>query len=165
MSLTTAQFNTLKAAVIADPTAAAARTAGDTYTLLQWCNGPSTTKAWRPRVPGTEVYAAHVPDEYINRSIPERGAFDLMCLVPQPHDFTQARTRTGVANIFSGTTQSSSRTTIFAAAQEFATNAQAAIGGTNASVGAITGMTETVTALVRTYTDQVTQDEANRLAV
>jgi hypothetical protein len=47
MALTSAQLATLKAAIIADPTAGPIRTAGDSVTLLAWCNGDSAKVVWR----------------------------------------------------------------------------------------------------------------------
>lgn len=161
--MTPEQLTTLRAAIIADPTAGPIRASGDTYSLLAWCNGPSSTSAWRTAVGGSEIYNAHKPVEYIARSAAERQAFDLMCCGDRSHDFTVASKRNGVADIFSGSTNNTSRTAIFAAAQEFATNAQIALGGTNASVGGNANMAETVTALKRNWSGFVTQDDANRL--
>lgn len=163
MALTPAQFNTLKNAIIADPVAGPMRTAQDTFSLLAWCNGASATSAWRTNVSGNEVYDAHKPVEYIARIASERSAFDLMAVAGRLHDFTVASKRNGVADIFSGTTNNTSRTAIFAVAQEFATRAQAAIGGTSASVGGTSNMAETVTALKRNFVGLVSQDEVNLL--
>lgn len=169
MSLTNGQFNTLKAAVIADAIAGAMRAAGDAYSLLQWCNAPSAVSAWRKAVPADDIYAAHRQTDYINRTgtdaVAERAAFDLMVTPGRVHDFSVAATRAGVADIFSSTggAANTSRSNIMAVAQELATNAQAAIGGNSASVGGNSKMAETVTALKRTLTDLVTQDEVNRL--
>lgn len=169
MSLTNGQFNTLKAAIIADAVAGPLRTAGDAYSLLMWCNAPSAVSAWRKSVSADEVYNAHKPTDYIGRTgtdaAAERAAFDLMVTPGRVHDFTVSAKRGGVSDIFSSTggAANSSRTAIFAAAQELATNAQAAIGGNNASVGGNSKMAETVTALKRNFADLVTQDEVNRL--
>lgn len=162
-NFTDSQLQTLKAAILADPTAAAAKAAGDTYTLLQWLNGVTTTSAWRTRVGGAEIYDAHKPVEYINRSVAERSAFDLMSEPIRNHDFTNLAKRNGVADIFSGATNNTSRTAIFTIAQEFATNAQLAFGGTTVSVGGTTAMSETVSALKRTFTGKCDQMDANVL--
>jgi hypothetical protein len=45
--LTTTQLATLKSAIIVDPTAGPIRAAGDTFSLLQWCNEDSTKVVWR----------------------------------------------------------------------------------------------------------------------
>jgi hypothetical protein len=161
--MTPAQLATLKTAIIADPVAGPMRAAGDAYSLLAWCNGPSATLAWRTAVSGTEIYDAHKPVEYIARSNQERGAFDLMCDTNRQHDFTVAAKRNGVADIFSGATNSTSRTAIFTVAKEFATNAQLALGGSNASVGGTGNMSETVTAFKRNFAGQVTTAEASLL--
>lgn len=161
--MTPAQLATLKAAIILDPVAGPIRLLGDTTALLAWCNGPSATSAWRMRVGGSEVYDAHKPVEYINRSQPERNAFDQMGISTRVHDFTLAPKRNGVADIFSGVTNNSSRTLIFTVAQEPATNAQMTLGGANASVGGTANMAEVVTAFKRLFTDLVSQSEANLL--
>jgi len=157
MSLTIAQRKTLKAAMLAVPEMAAAIAAQDTYTLLQWSNANSATAAWRSTVEGSEIYDAHKPKEYQARSGGERGGFDLMVLKPFPSDFTVAKVRNGVAAIFSGTTNSSCRTDIFAAGQELASNAEVAIGGAQASVGGTADMAETITALKRNWEGDVEQ--------
>ena len=161
--LTIAQLATLKAAIIADPTAGPIRASGDTFSLLAWCNGPSGTLAWRTAVSGAEIYNAHKPVEYIARSPAERSAFDLMADSGRRHDFTVAAKRNGVADIFSGATANTSRTAIFAVAQEPATNAQLTLGGSTVSVGGNANMSETVSAFKRAWAELVTQDEANRL--
>lgn len=161
--LTTQQLATLRAAIIADVTAGPMRLAGDTYSLLLWCNGPSATLAWRDDILGSEIYDAHKPVEYIARSQAERSAFDLMANMSRKHDFTVAAKRNAVADIFSGASNNTSRTAIFTAAQVLATNAQIALGGANASVGGTANMAETVTALKRTYAGPVSQNEVNQL--
>lgn len=163
MALTVNQFNTLKSAIIADAIANGFRTAGDTFSLLAYVNGSTNTSAWRAKVTGGEIYDAHKITEYIARSTAERSAFDLMSGMSRIHDFNNAAKRNGVADIFSGSTNNSSRSAIFAVAQEPATWAQVAIGGNSASVGGTSNMSETVTALKRNYFELVSQDEANRL--
>jgi hypothetical protein len=159
----TTQLAALKAAIIATPVANAFRIAGDAYGLLAWCNAAGAVSAWKPNVLAADIYAAHKITEYINRSAAERQAFDLMVTGNRIHDFTKLATRKGVSDIFSGTTQNTSRTSIFAAAQELATNAQTAIGGTEVSVGGDANMAETVTALKRTWAGLVTMTESNAL--
>lgn len=163
--MTPQQLSTLKSAIIADPVAGPIRLAGDTYSLMAWCNGPSTTSAWRVDVEGDEIYNVHKPVEYIARSAAERQAFDLMVCGGRLHNFTVSAKRKAVSDIFSGTTNNSSRTLIFAVAQEFASNAQLVLGGSNVSVGGDANMSETVTAFKRNWAGQVTQDDANRLVV
>lgn len=163
MTLSTAQRATLLTAVKADPVAGPMRLAGDTFSLLAWCNAASATQAWRTNVTGGEVYDAHKPVEYIARTAAERSAFDLMAQMSRVHDFGVAAKRNGVADIFSGATNNTSRTAIFSAAQEAATNAQLALGGANVSVGGTTNMAETVTAFKRNFTGQVDQADVNFL--
>lgn len=49
--LTPQKLSTLKTAVLADPTAAGYRTAGDSYSLKAWLDGASTTSVWRTDAP------------------------------------------------------------------------------------------------------------------
>lgn len=165
MSLTIPQRQTLKAAMLLVPSMAAAIAAGDTYSMLQWCNANSTVFSWRNNVAGAEVYAAHKPKEYLARSAAERQCFDLMVLQNSELSFTVAKIRNAISDIFSGTTNQTSRTTIFAVAQEFATNAESKLGGANASVGGTSDMTETITAFVRNWIGEVEQDDVNWMLV
>lgn len=161
--LTSSQISTIKTAVIADPVAGPIRIAGDTYSLAEWLNGPSATSAWRTSISGNEIYDAHKPVEYIARTAAERQAFDLMCDAGRSHDFNIGAKRKGISDIFSGATNNTSRTSIFAVAQEPATRAQLILGGVNASVGGDANMSETVTAFKRNWSDQVTIDEVSRM--
>jgi hypothetical protein len=68
-----------------------------------------------------------------------------------------------VADIFSGVTNQTSRTAIFATAQELATNAQVALGGNVVSVGGNANMAETVSGLKRNFTGRVDTSDANWL--
>lgn len=161
MSLTTSQRNQLRTAMQAIPSLADAILAGDTVTLLTWSNEPSATEAWRKDVLPAELYAAHKPKEYIARTAAERQAFDLMIFQGNPLDFCVPKIRNGVADIFSGTTNSSSRTPIFSAAKTFATNAEAVFGGVVESVGGTSDMAEVVSALDRTWVGEVEQEDIN----
>lgn len=161
MSLDISQRQTLKAAMLLVPAMAAAIAAGDTYSMLLWCNGNSTTSAWRKTVPGAEVYAAHKPKEYMARSAAERQCFDLMVLQPGDLNFTVGKIRNGIADVFSGTTNQTSRTAIFAAAQELATNAEVALGGSQVSVGGNSDMAEVVSAFNRNWVGEVEQEDVN----
>lgn len=163
MSLDNTQRATLKAAIALVAVAEQARVAGDTPTLLAWCNAASGTPAWRTSVSGADIYNAHKPVEYIARSAAERSAFDLMVCNNFVHDFNVAAKRNGVADIFSGTTNNTSRTAIFTAAQEPATNAQLALGGSIVSVGGNANMAETVSGFKRKFSGQCDQTDVNWL--
>jgi hypothetical protein len=165
MSLTIPQRQTLKAAMLLVPAMAAAIAAGDTYSMLQWCNANSTVSAWRNNVAGAEVYAAHKPKEYMARSAVERQCFDLMVLQGSELNFTVGKIRNAISDIFSGTTNQTSRTTIFGVAQELATNAESKLGGANASVGGTADMAETVTAFVRDWIGEVEQEDVSWMLV
>lgn len=155
MALTAQQLATLRAAALANPTAAAIIAAGNTFDMQAWLNGKETpaVKAWRTSYPGDEMYAAHKPVEYIARSAAERSAFDLM--VARTVAPTKVAIRKGVEDIFSGGANATSRPAILNDMLENATRAEVAIGGATqaTAIDAITG-------LARDWTGQVSTDEA-----
>ena len=152
MALTTQQLATLRTAALADPTAAAIITAGNTFAMQDWLNAKAVpvVKAWRVAYSGDEMYAAHKPVEYIARSAAERSAFDLM--VARTVAPTKIAIRKGVEDIFSGGTNSTSRSAILTDMQENATRAEVAIGGAiqATAVDAISGLSRDWTGIVST---------------
>ena len=160
MSLTAPQLATLKAAIIADPTAGPLRTAGDSASLLAWCNAASASAAWRAVVPASDIFDAITISSYDNLSAGKRDAVNMM-LNRGTIDASKVTIRNGFVDIFTVTgayTDSAQLgKMVNNALVEFATKAQTIIGGTTpAAVGG-------VTALKRGYVDLVSQDEANRL--
>jgi hypothetical protein len=160
MSLTPAQLATLKAAIIADPTAGPMRTAGDSYSLLEWCNGPSSTLAWSTAATASDIFDSLTISTYDSLSAGKRDALRMVMdrgLV----DASKGAIRAGFADIFAvtgGYTDSAQLAKMVnGALTVFATNAQKAIGGTTpAALGG-------VSALKRTWAQLVTQAEANLL--
>lgn len=154
MSLTTNQFNTLKAAIIADATAGPLRTAGNTFGLLAWCNGASASLGWRTNVQPQEADAVADYSTYDSLVAGKRDSWSIFLRFQR--DFSMNRVRKWITDVWGNATTASNAEAVLQAGTEFATNAQLAIGGTSKVTG-------TVTALDRSYTGQVSQDEANRL--
>ena len=158
--LTTAQLATLKSAIIAHPTAGPIRTAGDSASLLAWCNGPSSTLAWDTAATSGDIFDSLTISSFDNLSAGKRDALRLM-MDQRTIDASKASIRTGFADIFAvtgGYTDSGQLAKMVnGALTEFATRAQNVIGGTTpAALGG-------VSALKRTWSEQVTQDDANKL--
>lgn len=155
MALTTQQLTTLRTAALADPTAAAIITAGNTFEMQNWLNGKAVpaVKAWKTRYSGDDLYNAHKPVEYIARSAAERSAFDLM--IARTVDPSRAAIRKGIEDIFSGVSNSTSRSAILNDMQENATRAENAIGG-----AIQTTTTDSIAGLNRDFVGLVSTDEA-----
>ena len=154
MALSTTQLATLKAAIIADPVAGPIRAAGDTVSLLAWCNGASATRAWRASVPPQDSDEA--PDYTLFDAIVAGKRASWGFFLGFPRDFTRAKVRRWVTDVWGAAIAGSSSEAILLAGTAFATNAQLALGGVNRSTG-------TVAALDRSYSELVTQTEANLL--
>jgi len=153
MTLTTAQFNTLKAAIIADPTAGPLRQAGDTFSLLAWCNAQkAATPAWRTSVPAQDADEAATYTLFDSLVGGKRDSWRIFLMFSR--DFSKAKIRNWVVDVWTGI--GTVPADVLTAGTENATNAQSAIGGTSAT-------TSTVTALRRNFSDLVTQEEVNRL--
>lgn len=147
MPLTTAQLATLKAAIIADPTAEAIRVLGDSYSLGAWCNSASTTVVWRTSTSGdvirnailwANMTPALAPDGttlWTNRALyAQAKQISLQTMVQG-----QSQIGTGVAGIraglqdcltalptkLDGTNQGAGWATVQAIMQRFATRAEA----------------------------------------
>jgi hypothetical protein len=73
-TLSQAQLATLKAAVLADPTANGYRLAGDAYSLKAWCNSPGTVSVWRTEAPVSAILdsinlAAYTPNDVADTTV------------------------------------------------------------------------------------------------
>lgn len=154
MPLNNAQRATLLAAVKANGTAAALRTAGDSFSLLAWCNGASAALAWRTGVQPQEADEAATYTVYDSLLAGKRDSWALF--LKYPRNFTRAKIRNWVTDVWGAAIAASSSESILQAGTEFATNAQNALGGTSKTTG-------TVTALDRTHIDQVTDAEVSWL--
>lgn len=150
MALSTQQKATLLAAIKADSTAAPMRTAGDSYSLLAWCNGASTTLAWRTSVPPQDSDEAATYTTYDTLTQGKRDSWAMFMMFAR--NFTKAKVRSWITDVWGAATAASIAEAVLLAGTEFATNAQAAIGGVSRATG-------TVTAIARTYAEPVTQEE------
>lgn len=157
MPLTTTQFNTLKAAIIADPVAGPIRLLGDSFGLLAWCNGaktPAAVLAWRASVPAQDSDEAATYTTFDTLAAGKRDSWALFLAFAR--DFNKNKVRNWITDVWGAATATSVAEAVLQAGTENATNAQVAIGGASKITG-------TVTALDRGYVGLVTQDEANRL--
>lgn len=153
--LTTNQFNTLKAAIIADATAGPLRTAGDSVALLAWCNAQkAATPAWRVSVRPQDSDEASTYTAFDSVVAGKRESWRIFLMFNR--DFSKAKVRNWVVDVWGAATAASISESILQAGTENATNAQNALGGTTATTG-------TVTALRRTFDQLVTASEAARL--
>lgn len=155
MPLSPAQFTTLKNAIIASPTAGPMRAAGDTPTLLAWCNAPSATVAWRDVVLPQESDEAATYTLFDGVIAGKRDSWQHNFL-RYSRDFQKAKIRNWIVDVWGPAIASSVAEAILQAGTGFATNAQAVFGGTSPATG-------TVTALRRTWNEMVSSDEVNRL--
>ena len=116
MPLTTAQLQTFKAAINAEPALAAARAAGDHGAIAAYYNVVSASNIWKPAVTVADLNTAIVWTEFISLA---QGARDAYFAMTQGStvDATKANVRNGFAAIFAGTSQSN----LTALAQRLAT--------------------------------------------
>ena len=164
--LTLTQLQTVKTAVLADSTAAAARTAGDSFALLAWLNGPSATNLWNSRAPVNAVldaisFATYTANDaigvadttltYLNRQSLAWVKLTIVQVMTQGRDVlnaVKANIRQGLRDAVialptgtSGAMQSaggSNGATVLAACIRLATNTEAALVGASATTGTTT---------------------------
>lgn len=154
IGLTLAQLAALKTAIIADPVAGPMRIAQDTYSLLAWCNAATLTDAWRNTVQAYESDEAATYATFDNIVAGKRDSWKIF--ITFPRDFTRAKVRNWVADVWGPVIASSISENILKAGIEKSTNAQNALG-------AISRTTGTVTANDRNFFGTVRQDEVNKL--
>lgn len=155
-TLTNAQFQTLLAAVTGDATANGYKLAGDSYSLLAWCNGAASPAqpAWRLNVPAQDADEAATYTTYDSLIAGKRDSWGIFLRFNR--DFSRNKVRNWVTDVWGNATAGSIAEAVLQAGTESATRAQAAIGGTSKTTG-------TVTALDRNYVGLVSQAEVNRL--
>ncbi len=142
MPLTTAQLQTLKAAILAeaDSTFAGYRANGQTDLMADWLNAPSTTDAWMYAAQRGALFEAMDVTKFDGLTAGKRDAWRLL-MDNTPIDLGRNANRKAVQDIW-GNTDSVS---VLQALREKATRAQVILGGT-------TKTTNTVSALDRSYT-------------
>lgn len=157
-TLTNPQRNTLKAAIIANATANAFRTAGDTPGLLGYCNGTtfpgSPVLAWNVNVQPQTSDEAATYTTYDTLTQGKRDSWRIFLLFAR--NFSKNRIRNWVTDVWGAATAGSVAEAILQGATESATFAQNAIGGTARTTG-------TVTATDRNYVALLDQDDVNWL--
>lgn len=144
-TLTPAQLSTLKAAALADQTAAGYISAGDDTGLQAWFNTTTTYVVWRSNLPTRDIYDKISGESttwdwttYIgNTTAAERDAWDAMTGVGNVNPSLQ-NVRDGWNKIFSGTGTAvvAQRTHLAAISKAFATKAEQILSsgaGTSAS--------------------------------
>jgi hypothetical protein len=161
LALTKSQLQTVKTAVLADPTASAARTAGDSVALLEWLNGPANpvVLAWNTSVPPQTIDegVALGPSGYTGFDALTQGKRDeWRIFIGYARDFSKNKIRSVVTDVWGNATAGSTAESVCLAATIGATNAQNALGGNSRSTG-------TVTALALNFTDQCDVTDANWL--
>lgn len=160
MQHTPEELALLKAAVLANQTALAARDAGDVATLLAWLNAPTATSAWKVTVLASELFGSLTINTYDSITAGKRDAFNLL-LQYGPVNASKQAIRNGLADIFNvvGAYTDSGQLAkmLNGACVEFASNAQVALGYTTpAPVGG-------VTAIKRVFSGSCDESTANWL--
>lgn len=153
------QKQTLKAAILANPSALALWTAGDFASLREFVNAPTSTKAWRVNVRGADLFDNLTISTFDNLSAGKRDALRMM--MDRGVDCTKKAMRDGMADIFAVTgsyTDSAQLAKMLnGACTEFATWAEVALGSTTpAAVGG-------VTAIKRKFVGALSVDEVSNL--
>jgi hypothetical protein len=125
MTLTTAQLQTLKAAINAeaDPTFVALRAAGATGAMAEWYNGASTFVAWRTNVTRDETGNAWVGTDIDGMSALNMQRLQLMLATSTTGSFDMSRSdrRAGFENPFGTNVNNGSRVAMRAVWKRFAT--------------------------------------------
>lgn len=133
------------------------RLIGDSVSVLQWLNGARapTTLAWHTAAPLAAIEEAPTYTAYDNLLAGKRDSWVLF--LRNPRDFTKARTRNWVVDVWGAATAASNSEAVLLAGTFPASNAQHALGGTARATG-------TVSALDLTYPFTISQDDANYVA-
>ena len=128
MSITPAQYATLKAYALADPTAATFITNGNDPQLAEWFNAPSTKIVWRSLVPVSDVGQSFEATELSGLTSLNNDRLGTFALW-NPAGATPARVdhRKFFNSIFSGAGGATTRGRLDTLWRRFATRAEAAL--------------------------------------
>ena len=140
--LTNPQLQTLKAAVLLDAAAAAALQAGDTITLASWLNGNATpaVQAWKTGATGHELDEGADYSSFDSIVAGKRDAWRLF-LDYALRDMTRTKSRKTVTDVWGAAVSASIAEAILQSALRPITNAEKALGGSNAvSTGTVAGL-------------------------
>lgn len=152
--MTPEQLATLKTAIIADPTANAIRLAGDTSSLMAWCNAASGTLSWRTAVQPQESDEAATYSTFDSLVAGKRDSWKLF--LGYTRNFSRKKVRDWIVDVWGAATAASISEAILQSGTVLATRAEAVFNGTGKTTG-------TVTAINRTWEGFVSQQDANVL--
>ena len=157
MALTNSQRNTLRAHILATPALAAkAQGPGTDYTgLANDLNAATAHLAWLPAAPVDVVDDAPSYTDFDSLTAGKRDSWALFLRTAR--NFTRNKVRSWVTDVWGAAIVNSNAEKILQAGTTFATAAQVVIGGTTRTTGA-------VSALDRTWVDQVTVQDLNEMA-
>lgn len=132
------------------------RVAGSVNDVLGWLNAPRTpvALAWHTAAPVAAVEEAPTYTAYDSLAAGKRDSW--LVLLRSPRDFTKAKTRAWITDVWGAATAASNAEAVLQAATYSATALQFAIGGTTRTTG-------TVSALDLTYTGQAAVGDAEWL--
>lgn len=156
-TLSNAQRATLCTACKGNPACNTPRLIGDSVSVLQWLNAARSpaTLAWYISAPALAVEEAPTYTTYDSFAQGKRDSWQLF--LRSPRDFTRAKVRNWVVDVWGAATGGSNAEAVLLAATFNASNAQHALGGTTRSTG-------TVTALDLSFPFSISQDDANFVA-
>lgn len=139
-NLTAGQRATLCTACKGAAACNAARLADDSVTLLQWLNATRTpaTPAWHTSAPVLSIEEAPTYTTYDSFQQGKRDSWELF--LRSPRDFTRAKVRNWVVDVWGAATGGSNAEAVLLAATYSATNVQNALGGTTRSTGTVSAL-------------------------
>lgn len=148
MALTNAQRNALLAAIKADQAAGPIRAAGNVTGLLAWLNAAKSPAvlAWVTAV--QPITSEEAPSYTTYDSLAQGKRDSWLLFLRSTRDFSRNKVRAWITDVWGNAAAGSNAESVLLAGTENATNAQSIIGGTSKTTG-------TVTALDRSYTEQV----------
>lgn len=156
-TLTAGQRTTLCTACKGAAACNTPRQIGDSVSVLQWLNAARSPAAlaWYTSAPGLSIEEAPTYTTYDSFQQGKRDSWELF--LRSPRDFTRAKVRNWVVDVWGAATGGSNAEAVLQAATFNASNAQHALGGTSRSTG-------TVSALDLSWPYSISQDDANYVA-
>jgi hypothetical protein len=140
MALTTAQLQTLKAAIAAETDAAfvALRNSGATGAMAEWYNEPKSPDllAWRDNVQPAESDDAPDYSTFDAISAGKRESWGFF--LAYPRDFTRNKTRKWITDVWGNATAASNAEAILLTGTRKANRVEAVFGGTSRTTGTVT---------------------------
>lgn len=139
-TLSPARLATACTACKAGATCNTPRAGGNVGGVLTWLNGERTptTLAWSKAAPQAAVRQAPTYTSYDSLVAGKRDSWVL--LLADPQDFSKAKTRSWVVDVWGAATAGSNAEAVLLAGTYNATNLQNAIGGTLRTTGTVTAL-------------------------